>query len=139
MFLQDLPVIAKHSKQPKRPSPVVQWCNEKARQTPTTRMNFTHMTCNRSQRPKTTCHVIQFKYNWVTQCKVITASEGMAGVTFRAKGKMSDQDQAWRISWHAGNVLFLEPGAVSWVSTCNNSLGMKFMFCAHFRVFVTLQ
>lgn len=91
MFLQDLPVTAKHSKQPKCPSPVVQWCNEKARQTLKMRMNFTHMTCNRSQRPKTTCHVIQFKCNWVTG-KVITASEGTAGVTFGAKGERSDQD-----------------------------------------------
>lgn len=59
--------------------------------------------------------MIRFEYNSVTG-KVITASEGTAAVTFRAKGEISDQDQARRTSWHAGKVLFLEPGAVSWVS-----------------------
>lgn len=62
------------------------------------------------KKPETTCHVIPFKYNSVTG-KVIVASEGTA------EGEISDHDQARRVSWQAGNALFLEPGAVSWAST----------------------
>ena len=70
----------------------------------------------KEKKPETTCHVIPFKHNSVIG-KVIAASEGTAVVTFRAEGEISDHDQAGRVSWRAGNALFLEPGAVSWAST----------------------
>lgn len=62
----------------------------------------------KQKKPEATCRVIRFEYNSVTG-NVITASEGTAAVP-QSQGRDYDQDQARRTSWHAGKVLFLEPG-----------------------------